>query len=50
MKKTWNAPKLTVYGGVENLTQQTKTIGNADGVILIVPGLTPAQGVPIGSI
>lgn len=50
MKKTWNTPAITVYGGVENLTQQAKTIGKDDGVVLIIDGLTPPDGVAIGSI
>lgn len=50
MKKTWNTPELQCHGAVENLTQQTKTIGTDDGVILIVPGLTPPDGVAIGSL
>lgn len=49
MKKTYNAPKLSVHGSLEGLTQQTKTIGNNDGVTLSIPGLTPPEGVPIGS-
>lgn len=49
MKKTWNKPELTVHGQVETLTQQTKTIGNDDGVTLSIPGLTPEGGTPIGS-
>ena len=48
MKKTYNAPKLTVHGSVEVLTQQVKTTGNEDGVTLNIPGLTPEGGVPIG--
>lgn len=48
--KTWKKPQLTVHGAIENLTQQTKTIGSDDGIILIVPGLTPPDGVSIGSI
>lgn len=48
MKKTWNKPQLTVHGQVETLTQQTKTIGTDDGVTLVIPGLTPPDGVPIG--
>ncbi len=50
MKKTWNKPSLTVYGAVENLTQLDKTIGSDDGVNLIIDGLTPPDGVPIGSL
>ena len=47
MKKTWNTPKLTVYGSVKNLTQQIKRFGAKDGIFLAIPGVdTP---VPIGS-
>ncbi|MDJ0797074.1 MAG: lasso peptide [Calothrix sp. MO_167.B12] len=47
MKKTWNAPKLTAYGAVNNLTQQVKTFGRQDGIFLAIPGLQ--SPVPIGS-
>ena len=50
MKKAYNAPKLTVHGSVNTITQQTKTTGRDDGVILIVDNLTPAEGVSIGSL
>ena len=49
MKKTYNTPKLSVHGSIEELTQQTKTVGLDDGVTLSIPGLTPEGGVPIGS-
>lgn len=49
MKKTYNAPKLSVHGSLEGLTQQRKTVGSDDGVILTIPGLTPPDGVAIGS-
>ena len=49
MKKAWNTPNLKEHGAVEALTQQVKTIGANDGVILVIPGLTPDEGVPIGS-
>lgn len=49
MKKTYKAPKLKVHGSIEELTLQTKTIGKDDGIILIVDGLTPPDGVSIGS-
>ncbi|MBE9065712.1 hypothetical protein IQ260_03495 [Leptolyngbya cf. ectocarpi LEGE 11479] len=48
MQKTWTTPNLQEHGAVEALTQQTKTIGFKDGVILVIPGLTPPEGVPIG--
>ena len=48
MKKAWATPTLEVHGTVEQITQQNKTIGSDDGVILIVPGLTPPGGVAIG--
>lgn len=36
MKESWNKPELTVYGAVEELTQQIdvggKTTGSADGI------------------
>ncbi|MEL6581046.1 MAG: lasso peptide [Cyanobacteria bacterium J06621_12] len=49
MKKTYKAPKLNVHGSIESMTQQVKTLGKDDGVILVIPGLTPADGVAIGS-
>ena len=49
MKKTWMTPNLKAHGAVEALTQQTKTIGADDGVTLVIPGLTPPDGVAIGS-
>jgi hypothetical protein len=49
MKKNYSAPKLSVHGSIEELTQQRKTIGTNDGVILVIPGLTPPDGVAIGS-
>lgn len=49
MKKSYNAPKLNVHGSIEALTQQTKTLGNDDGVVLVIPGLTTPDGVAIGS-
>jgi hypothetical protein len=52
MKKNWNTPKLTTYGNVEELTlgRRTKTVGKDDGTDLVVPGLAPTAGTPIGSI
>jgi hypothetical protein len=49
MKKSYNSPKLSVHGSIEVLTEQRKTIGKDDGVILVIPGLTPPDGTPIGS-
>lgn len=49
MKKTYIKPKLSVHGSIEELTQQSKTIGSNDGVTLSIPGVTPEGGVPIGS-
>ena len=49
MKKSYNPPKLSVYGSIEGLTQQRKTVGSDDGVILTIPNVTPPDGVPIGS-
>ncbi|MEO0013949.1 MAG: hypothetical protein RLZZ535_2338 [Cyanobacteriota bacterium] len=48
MKKSYNSPKLSVHGSIEVLTE-AKTIGKDDGVALVIPGLTPPDGVPIGS-
>ena len=50
MKKAYNAPKLSLHGTVAEMTQQTKGLGTDDGVILVIPGLTPPDGVSIGSI
>ncbi|MBE9065711.1 hypothetical protein IQ260_03490 [Leptolyngbya cf. ectocarpi LEGE 11479] len=50
MKKTWTTPSLQEHGAVEALTQQTKTLGLGDGVILVIDGLTPPEGVPIDSL
>ncbi len=35
-KKAWTAPRLTVYGGVTQITQQTKnkTFGSGDDVLV----------------
>ena len=49
MKKLYSTPQLKVHGSVETLTQQVKSIGKDDGVILVIPGLTPSNGVAIGS-
>ena len=49
MKKAYSTPKMSTYGSVETLTQQVKSLGKDDGVILVVPGLTPQGGVGIGS-
>ena len=49
MKKVYSTPKLNVHGSVETLTQQVKSLGTDDGVILVIPGLTPSNGVAIGS-
>ncbi|MEL7417002.1 MAG: lasso peptide [Cyanobacteria bacterium J06555_3] len=50
MKKTYSKPQLTVHGSVDVLTQQTKGLGSDDGVTLVIDGLTPPSGVPIGSL
>ena len=50
MKKAYSTPKLSVHGSIELLTQQVKGLGTDDGVTLVVEGLTPPEGVPIGSI
>ena len=50
MKKAYSAPKLSVHGSIELLTQQVKGLGSDDGVTLVIEGLTPPSGVPIGSI
>ncbi|MEO1691384.1 MAG: lasso peptide [Cyanobacteria bacterium J06631_6] len=50
MKKTYSKPQLTVHGSVDVLTQQTKGLGSDDGVTLVIDGLTPPGGVPIGSL
>lgn len=49
MKKLYSTPQLNVHGSVETLTQQVKTLGSDDGVILVIPGLTPDDGTAIGS-
>jgi hypothetical protein len=49
MKKAYSTPELNVHGSIEELTQVTKYLGKDDGVILVIPGLTPDGGVPIGS-
>ncbi|MEL6910015.1 MAG: lasso peptide [Cyanobacteria bacterium J06631_6] len=48
MKKSYSVPQLTRHGAVADLTQQTKTLGKDDGVILVIPGITPDGGVGIG--
>ena len=50
MKKAYNAPKLSVHGSIELLTQQVKGLGADDGVTLVIEGLTPPGGVAIGPI
>ena len=49
MKKAYSTPKLSVHGSIELLTQQVKGLGADDGVTLVIEGLTPPEGVPIGS-
>ena len=49
MKKTYSKPEVSVYGSVEMLTQQVKGLGSDDGVTLVISGLTPPDGVPIGA-
>lgn len=34
-KKNWSAPALKVYGTVEEITKQDKTLGSSDGVFLL---------------
>ena len=48
MKKTWTTPSLKEHGEVAALTQVTKGLGLGDGVILVIDGLTPPEGTPIG--
>ena len=50
MKKVYSAPQLSVHGSIEMLTQQVKGLGADDGVTLVISGLTPPDGVPIGPI
>lgn len=39
MKKSYNPPKLTVHGSIEQVTEQTrKTFGSDDGVVLTIGG------------
>lgn len=46
MKKSYIAPKLTVHGSVESLTQQTlKEFGGDDGIALIIPGVPDPVGI-----
>lgn len=35
--KRYSAPKMVKKGDIETLTQQTKTFGVGDGIILIIP-------------
>jgi hypothetical protein len=35
LKKHWATPTLKVYGTVEQITKQDKTLGSADGVFLL---------------
>lgn len=50
--KPWIKPEIKSYGSVEAITEEgnIKTIGKDDGFILVIPGLTPPEGVPIGSL
>ena len=50
MKKTYNAPKLSVHGSLESLTQikngDLKKVGTNDGIFTAIDG----SGITIGSI
>jgi hypothetical protein len=48
MKKSYNSPKLSVHGSIEVLTEQRKTFGKEDGVVLVIPNV-PVD-IPIGSL
>ncbi|MEO0537620.1 MAG: hypothetical protein AAF215_27630 [Cyanobacteria bacterium P01_A01_bin.123] len=48
MKKTWITPELKNHGAAENLTQQQKTFGSDDGIVLIIPGVD--SDIAIGSL
>ncbi len=50
MKKSYNTPKLSVHGSIEELTQQTvKRFGLNDGIVLSIPTPDGDITVPIGS-
>lgn len=51
MKKIYNAPKLSVHGSIEGLTQQstTKKFGTDDGFQVSIPVPGGTTNVPIGS-
>lgn len=36
-KRTYNSPRLIVKGDIAELTQQSKTFGTGDGMILVIP-------------
>ncbi len=48
MKTVWTTPELTVYGAVEELTNNRKTFGTNDGFILVIPSSNGPVNVPIG--
>ena len=37
--KRYSAPKMVRKGAIEELTQQTKSFGVGDGIILIIPNI-----------
>ena len=48
MKKNYSAPKISVHGSLEKLTQSyTKKIGTKDGMFLAING-DPSNTVSIG--
>ena len=47
MKKTYNTPKLSVHGSVEQLTH--KQFGTDDGLSVTIPVPGGSVDVPIGS-
>jgi hypothetical protein len=47
-KQDWAKPVLKVYGAIEEVTRQVKTLGFADGVIFDIDDQGPVPGVPIG--
>ena len=54
VQKLWAKPELTVYGSVENITEQIiagKTTGTGDSIQVVVPGQAPVTiGIPGGQV
>jgi hypothetical protein len=50
MKRVWSAPEVSRAGTFAEATQRRKTLGPADGIILVLPPPAPPTPVPLQSI